>query len=98
MEISDGHESLSSEINTDGSFETGDSDVTKDDFSFGYFGEPEYIEEELNSMAFSDDNKNNRDEEEDDVNSSRQENLHWCKFSHCTVMPASIECKRCKWR
>ena len=32
MEISDGHESLFSEISTDGSFESGDSDVSKDDF------------------------------------------------------------------
>lgn len=50
MEISDGSESLSSKINTDGSFESGDSNISKDDFSFGYATEAEYKEEELKSM------------------------------------------------
>ena len=54
MEIPHGSESLSSEINTDDSFESGDSDITKDDFSCGYIGEPEY-NEELKSKEFSDD-------------------------------------------
>lgn len=54
IEISDECESLSSEINTDDSFESGDSDITKDDFSCGYIGEPEY-NEELKSKEFSDD-------------------------------------------
>ena len=66
MEISDGRESLSSEINTDGSFHSGDSDISKDDFLFGYVGEPEYKQEELKSMEFSDDDKSNSDEEEND--------------------------------
>ena len=47
MEISDGHESLFSEVSTDGSFESGDSDVSKDDFLFDHVGEPEYKAEEL---------------------------------------------------
>ena len=96
MEISNGSESLSSEINTDCSSESGNSDITKDDFSCGYVGEPEYIKEELQSMEFSDDTKTNRDEEETDLNSSRQKNLPWCKCSHCTIMPTLIECKCCK--
>ena len=32
MKISNGHESLSSEISTDGSFESGSCDFNKDDF------------------------------------------------------------------
>ena len=54
MEISDGSKSLSSEINTDGSSGSYDSDVNKDDFSCGYVGELEYNKEELKSMEFSD--------------------------------------------
>ena len=54
MEIPDGSKSLSSEINTDGSSGSYDSDVTKDDFSCGYVGELEYKKEELKSMEFSD--------------------------------------------
>ena len=96
MEISDGIESISSEINTDGSSESGDSDITKDDFSCGYVREPEYNEVELKSIKFSDDTKTTREEEETDPNSSRRESLHWCKCSHCTVMPTFIECKCCK--
>ena len=46
-------------------------------------------------MEFSDDNKTNIDEEETDLNSSRQENLHWRKCLHCNVMPTFIESKCC---
>ena len=96
MEISDGHECLFSEISTDGSFESGDSDISKDDFLFDHIGEPEYKAEELKSMEFPDDNKSNSNKEENDVNSSKQKNLDWFKSSHCTIMPISIECKCCK--
>ena len=95
-EISDGHESLFSEISTDGSFESSDSDISKDDFLFDHVGELEYKVEEIKSMEFSDDNKSNSNEEENDVNSSKQENIDWFKSSHYTVMPTSIECKCCK--
>ena len=47
-------------------------------------------------MDFPDDNRSNSDEEENDVNSSKQENLNWFKSSHRTVMPTSIECICCK--
>ena len=46
MEISDGSESLSSEVNTGGSSESCNSDITKDYFSCSYIGEPEYDQEE----------------------------------------------------
>ena len=45
MEISDGNESLSSELNTDGSSGSSDSDIAKDDFWCGDVGEPKYNEE-----------------------------------------------------
>ena len=67
--------------------------ITKDDFSFGYVGEPESNKEKLKSMESSDDTKTNNDEEETDLNSSRKENLHRCKCSICIVMPTFIECR-----
>ena len=63
---------------------------------FGHVGEPEYKEDELKPMEFPDDNKSNRNDEENDVNSSKQENLNWFKYSHCTVMPTSTESICCK--
>ena len=71
MEISVWRESLSSEIIVDGSFESGDSDISKDNFSFGYATEVEYKEEELKSMESSDSNKNSSDEEENYLDSAR---------------------------
>ena len=47
-------------------------------------------------MEFPDDNRSNSDEEENDVNSRRQENLNWFKSLHCAVMPTFIECIFCK--
>ena len=47
-------------------------------------------------MEFPDDNRSNSDDEENDVNSSKQENLNWFKSSHCTVMPTSTEFICCK--
>ena len=34
--------------------------------------------------------------DDDKLNSSRLENLHWCTCHHCTVMPTFIECKCCE--
>ena len=55
-EISNGHKNLSSEINTNISFESGDSDICKDDFLFRFTGQLEYKDEELKSIESSDDN------------------------------------------
>ena len=56
MKISDGSESyLSTEINTNGSSKSDDSNINKDNFSCGYVGGREYNKDELNSMEFSDD-------------------------------------------
>ena len=53
---------FSFEINTDDeSSESGDSDISKGDFSCGYVGEPEYNKEELKSVEFSDDTNSNSD-------------------------------------
>ena len=60
-----------------------------------YVEEPEFNEEEFKSMEFSDDTKISSDEETD-LNSSKQENLHRCKYYYCTLMPTLIKCKCCK--
>ena len=44
-----------------------------------YVEEPEFNEEEFKSMEFSDDTKISSDEETD-LNSNKQENLHRCKY------------------
>ena len=82
------------QIYTDGS--SGSGNIIKADFSCGYVGELEYNKEELKLIEFLDDTKTNSDEEETDVNFSRQENLHWCKCLYCTVMPTFIKCKCCE--
>ena len=61
-----------SEINTDCSFESVDSDISEDDFLRGHVGEPEYNKEELKSMKILNDTRSNSNEEENDLNHSRQ--------------------------
>ena len=61
---------LSSQINTEGSFESDDSDISKDEFSFRYVGELECKDKKLKSMEFSNDNKSNSDDKENGLNSS----------------------------
>ena len=82
----------------DSNSESDISIVSNESFSCGYVGEPEYNEEELKSKTFSSESENesNESDEDDDLNSSRQENLYWCKCTHCTVMPTLIECKCCR--
>ena len=55
-------------------------------------------------MGFAD-NKSNSDEVTskwsegsamNEQNFSNQENIDWCKSSHCAVMPTYIDCKCCK--
>ena len=90
-EIFDERESLSSEINTDGSFESCDFDISKNDFFFGCAGELEYKEEELKWMISSDDDKSYSDEKENDLISIRAN-----PSLHCTVLSTCKECKCCK--
>ena len=86
-------EMISSDISCDESFET-DAVllvvvVIMKIFSCSYLGEPEYTEKEAKSMKFSASSSSSND---DELNSSRLENLHWCSCHHCTVMPTFIEC------
>ena len=88
----------SSDISCDESFETeysiAGSSCDNEEFSCGYLGEPELQNNKLNQLnlvlraaVHSDD---------DQLNSSRLENLHWCTCHHCIVMPTFIECKCCE--
>ena len=51
----------------------------------GYGNEPEYTEHEMNSLVYSDGSETS---EEDEKDSSRLENLHWCSCENCAIMPA----------
>ena len=67
--------------------------VVIEDFSCGYLGEPEYTEQQAKSIKFR---ASSSSSDDDELNSSRLENLHWCTCHHCTVMPTFIECKYCE--
>ena len=62
---------------------------------FGYVGEPEYRDDELQSMKLPSVGSSS-DESENELNSSRTENLHWCKCQHCIIMPSFLESVCCK--
>lgn len=72
--------------------------MSNPDLSHGYVCEPEYNEDEMKAMKSNSSNTADESDEttEDELNSSRLENLHWCKCSYCTVMPSFIECKCCQ--
>ena len=75
-----------------------DSSFSANNYSHGYVGEPEYNETEMKSHFFwgKENDSSDMESENDELNSSRTENLHWCKCAHCTIMPSFVECKCCK--
>ena len=50
----------------------------------------------MKHIKFSSSENEKSAESEDELNSSRLENLRWCRCSHCIVMPTFIESKCCK--
>ena len=73
-----------------------ETDSSEDD-SFvicsGYGKEPEYTEHEMNSLVYSDGSETS---EEDEKDSNRLENLHWCSCENCVIMPSIFESKCCQ--
>ena len=66
-----------------------------------YLNEPEYNQEELlkiQNTRLHDDEHETSSEEEEDMNSSRLENLHWCTCQNCVIFNTFklIECKCCQ--
>ena len=54
----------------------------------------EYIEVEIKTMKFSSDEKVNSSDDSynEELDSSRLENLHRCRYCKCTIMPTFKEC------
>ena len=67
---------------------------------------PEYTFEELKNIGLIYDDENDGDPSNDDyedsltsndnLNSSRLENLHWCSCSNCCIMRTLVDWKCCK--
>lgn len=88
-------ESYESNSSSESSFNEESDESNHEGFAVGYVGEPEYNEDELQSMKFPSVGSSS-DESENELNSSRTENLHWCKCQHCILMPSFLESICCK--
>ena len=70
------------------------SDVCFENSTSAYNHEPEYSEAELKKIPIVDEIS---DKSDDDLDSSRLENLHWCRCkSHCVILNTLVECKCCR--
>ena len=61
-----------------------------------YLNEPEYTLEEVNNKLFIDESDESSSDNE--VDSSRLENLHWCSCESCVIFQEMrpVECKCCR--
>ena len=74
-----------------------DSELEIEEVTTGYSNEPEYTEEELKNLPPLTSSDDSNDGGEVDLDSSRLENLHWCKCKgRCSIQPTIVECKCCK--
>ncbi|XP_057310654.1 uncharacterized protein LOC130648616 [Hydractinia symbiolongicarpus] len=67
--------------------------VTETSVTGCYMNEPEYSKAELEKETYK-----SSDSEEDELNSSRLENLHWCTCTCCVIYNCFtlVECKCCQ--
>ena len=76
------------------------NDESEQPATSGYAHEPEYTESEIKKLPplqVSSDISDDSASDEDLLDSSRMENLHWCKcMSHCVILHTLIECKCCR--
>lgn len=88
----------SSESDSSVFYESSDSNDDNLPSTAGYAHEPEYTQAELKNMSSHDDDTSELSEGEDeDMDSSRLENLHWCKCKNrCIIQPTLVECKCCR--
>ncbi|XP_057302765.1 P2X purinoceptor 7-like [Hydractinia symbiolongicarpus] len=70
------------------------SDSSETSVTGCYMNEPEYSKAELEKVTY----KSSDSEEEDELNSSRLENLHWCTCTCCVIYNCFtlVECKCCQ--
>ena len=67
-----------------------------------YGNEPEYSAQEMLAMAVDESQESSGTDSDDsynsmlDLDSSRMENLHWCRCTNCDVMDTLQECRCCK--
>lgn len=90
-----GSDSSDSSELSDISFASEDSDGSLSDAAGCYECEPEYTEEELKKIG---EVITESSSSEDDLDSSRLENLHWCYCGCCDIglTTTLVECKCCK--
>ena len=95
--ISDSGESLD-ESGSETSTYTYTSDSNNTSFeasTAGYAHEPEYTASELKKLPPVEEMSSNNSD--DDLDSSRLENLHWCRCkNNCVILHTLIECKCCR--
>ena len=62
-----------------------------------YAHEPEYTNEKLQKLLPTQDISNDSSDDDNELDSSRLENLHWCKCkNHCEILSTLQECKCCQ--
>ena len=93
--MSDSEETSSSEF----LIESGDSDISSSDENLNtglYNNEPEYSKEECKKRKL--DSSSETDDSDDNLDSSRLENLHWCTCKICVIgIEMTLdECKCCR--
>ena len=88
--------SSSSSHNSSFSEEESLSDCSESSTKGCYMNEPEYTKAELEKIEYNEVELSSSDNE--DLNSSRLENLHWCTCTCCVIFTSFtlIECKCCR--